>query len=91
MFSFRILSLPSLGLRLPARWSCSTHVNAFTVGLGSVTTVYKYTDGFISLLFGTVIVRHVYENRLLASCLSVRPSAGNNSTPTGRIFIKSDI
>jgi hypothetical protein len=44
------------------------------------------------LLTNLYVLSQNYEMRLLAlSCLSVRPTAWKNSSPTGRIFNKTDI
>ena len=55
--------------------------------------IYRYPFQF-SVHFIPVfrLVRKNCEKRLLASsCPSVRPSAYNNSTPTGQIFMKFDV
>jgi hypothetical protein len=52
----------------------------------------------ISLVFHVVLVEVLLDalaklrkkKRLLASSMSVRPSAWNNSVPTGRVFMKFD-
>ena len=73
-------------------WNFNLHIEvmrnvifAFFYSLSKIITKKKTV-----LIFGRV--RKNCEERLSASsCLSVRPSARNNSAPTGRIFMKFDI